>query len=124
MRFGEFLVSKNLVSEQQVNEALDIQRHSKQPLGKIAVMLGFISKVDNLKLLLEQNRTNKRYGDLAVEHNLLTEKQINEILVAQQAEIIPMGKALIEIKAISRIDSVMALVEYANKYGSKNIQGN
>ncbi|MDH5542611.1 MAG: hypothetical protein OEY64_06570 [Nitrospinota bacterium] len=124
MRFGEFLISKNLVTEQQVNEALDIQRHSKLPLGKIAVMHGFISKVDNLKLLLEQNRTNKRYGDLAIEHNLLTNEQINEILVAQQAEMIPMGKALIEIKAISRLDSIMALVEYANTYATKNREGN
>lgn len=114
MKYGEFLVSKNLVTEEQVANALNAQRHSKLPLGKLAVQLGYVSKIDNIKILLEQDKTDKRYGDLAIEMGLLDEEKITEVLRAQKADTVPIGKVLVEENILTRLESIRALAEYTN----------
>jgi hypothetical protein len=114
MKYGEFLVSKNLVTEDQISSALIAQRHSKLPLGKIAVQLGYVSKLDNIKILLEQDKSGDRYGDVAIRMGLLDNDKISEILRAQKAETVPIGKVLVEEKILTRLESVRALAEYTN----------
>src|SRR5438874_1487369 len=41
-RLGERLVAQGLITEQQLQQALDVQRRSKTFLGQILVDLGFI----------------------------------------------------------------------------------
>lgn len=114
MRYGEFLVSRKLVTEEQVSNALIAQRHSKLPLGKLAVQLGYVDKMDNIKILLEQDKTGDRYGDVAIRMGLLDDEKINEVLRAQKAETIPIGKVLVEEKILTRLESIRALAEYTN----------
>ena len=40
---GQILVEKNLVTEGQVNEALQLQKTSGKPLGNILVECGYIT---------------------------------------------------------------------------------
>ncbi len=112
MRFGEYLIKKDLISEKELETALEMQRQTKVPLGKLAVETGCIDKLKNMQLLLEQIETNRRYGDIALEQGLLTEKKIEELIEVQKAESIPLGKILADTTGLSKYQLVMALKEF------------
>src|SRR5262245_16828933 len=52
--FGEILVSDGLISKEQLDEALALQRHSGDPLGTILLELGHITESDIVRTLSVQ----------------------------------------------------------------------
>jgi hypothetical protein len=47
IRVGEFLIEHNIITKEQLNDALDLQRFNKDRLiGEILVTLGVLSKED------------------------------------------------------------------------------
>src|SRR5271167_3070708 len=54
MRLGELLVERGLVSDDEVDRALELQRERGDKLGKILVDLGFIANRDVLSALSDQ----------------------------------------------------------------------
>jgi len=54
MRIGELLVKSGIITEEQLNEALKIQKESKKKIGEILVELGYLSPRDLIWLLSEQ----------------------------------------------------------------------
>ena len=67
MRFGDFLLARKLVTEDALNQALELQRVYHRPLGKCAEDLGYITRRENVAILLKQLKFKKRYGDVALE---------------------------------------------------------
>jgi len=59
---GELLIQKKLISWQQLEEALDEQKKTKEMTGQILVRKGYLSESLLYKTLAEQNRT--RFVDL------------------------------------------------------------
>ncbi len=51
---GSILLSRGAVNKEQVEEALQVQKETKERLGKILIKLGFISEDDLSKVLAEQ----------------------------------------------------------------------
>ncbi len=54
MRLGEILIERNLISEEDLDRALELQRERGDKLGKILVDLGFIAMRDVVAALSEQ----------------------------------------------------------------------
>jgi general secretion pathway protein E len=54
MRLGEMLTSRGLISTEELNQALEIQKERPDKIGKILVDLGFVSQRDMLAALSEQ----------------------------------------------------------------------
>ena len=54
IRIGDLLVKKQLITEDQLNVALNEQKKRRQRLGKLLVDLGFVEEDDLLNLLAEQ----------------------------------------------------------------------
>jgi len=113
MRFGEFLVSKKLVKEDEVSSALEAQRQSKPLIGALAVGMGYMTKMDNLKILMIQNKTEERYGDIAVEKKYLTREQVEELFRIRGSETTPLGKMLVRQGSISREKLILAFMEFS-----------
>lgn len=112
MRFGEFLLREKLVTGQQLATALEFQRDYNRPMGGFAQRLGYISRKDNVRILLEHVRTRKRYGDIAVEKGFLTREQIDEVLKVQSIDNIMLGKILVRDGALTRKQLIHALRNY------------
>jgi len=53
-RLGELLIENGLLTEQQLHDALEIQRTSNELIGKIMISLGFVTEMDVLKMLALQ----------------------------------------------------------------------
>ena len=67
MLFGEFLVSESVISEEQLEEGLSVQKGSSKRIGQILLELGHISK-ELLDHYLEIHLLN--FADKIVEKEL------------------------------------------------------
>jgi len=89
-RIGELLIENNLITEDQLNEALEVQRNSSELIGKIMVNLGFVTELDVLKMLAIQ--LGVPFVDLS---RMKIMPQIAKSLpphVAQRHKVIPVSK--------------------------------
>jgi type IV pilus assembly protein PilB len=58
IKIGQYLVRSGLISAEQLDEALEIQKDLGGKLGKILVKLGFVTEDDLLKYLAKQMRVD------------------------------------------------------------------
>ncbi|MGI8865796.1 MAG: hypothetical protein ACR2G1_03570, partial [Rubrobacteraceae bacterium] len=87
-RIGEILVDQGKVTEEQVNEALEIQKTDSRSLGKIMVAKGFITN-DDLAVALAM-RLDVEFVDLAessVDQEML---ELFDEVVLQQHNAVPL----------------------------------
>ncbi len=105
-KIGELLIQEGFVTQDDVNQALDIQRReaeaAKNPLGKLLLQNGLISK-EQLRQLLDHPYLRKNFGTLAIEKGLVTRKQLDACL-AQHHSDMPIGKLLISQGLITEDD--------------------
>lgn len=122
-RFSEILVSDKLISREQLEEALAIQRTSRDTLGSILLDLGYIVETDIVKALSIQYQLpcmrpdNYEIDRKLLEpfdpmylhrHIILPLDQIGSLLLVLLSEI-PTKKILEEIQAISKSDLAVFL---------------
>ena len=122
-RFSEILVSEKLISREQLEEALAIQRTSRDTLGSILLDLGYIVETDIVKALSIQyqlpcmrpdnyeidRKLLEPFDPLYLHrHIILPLDQIGSLLLVLLSEI-PTKKVLEEIQAISKSDLAVFL---------------
>ena len=112
MRFGDFLLARQLVTEAALEEALELQRVNHQPLGKCAEGLGYITRRENVAILLKQLKVGKKYGDVALEMGLMNQDQLNQALQAQRKSLFLLGTILVRKGVLTRKEMVFALKEF------------
>jgi len=90
-RIGELLVKRSLISERQLNEALELQKQEGIRIGEVLIKMGLVSEKEILKTLSEQ------FGIplIDMEHTKIKENIINIIPVttARRYSIMPVKKA-------------------------------
>jgi hypothetical protein len=114
MQFSEFLLSRELLSEKDLQKALKTRNESQRPIGKFAAELGYIDRSDNIRILLAQSKTKKRYGELALEMSLLNNEQIGQILEIQEQNTLALGKVLVSMGILTRKEHITALRDYVS----------
>lgn len=113
MRFGDFLLTRQLVTEFALEQALEVQRAYHRPLGKCAEDLGYITRRENVAILLKQLKIKKSYGEVAIEMGMMNQDQINQALLVQRKSVLMLGKILVEKGMLTRKEMVLALKEFA-----------
>ena len=94
-KIGELLVENKLLTAEQFNEALELQRmNPTQPIGQLLCQLGLLKNVD-LEYVLDHNSKRRKLGDILVSLNLIDEERLNIALEVSRLEKIPLGRALI-----------------------------
>ncbi len=126
--FGEFLVSKRIIDENILDDLLKEQIHRNKKIGELCIEKGFLSPEDVEKIIQIQQIEDNPFCEIAKRLNLLTQKQIDEILFLQNVKNIHLGELLIEKKIISFEQLSPLLEEYIeiekkrNKYLNEYIQ--
>lgn len=80
---GEILVSKNIITESDLNEAM--RRKRQQPtkyLGQILCEMG-IPQSKIVKTIYFSNK-RKKLGEILVDNNIITDEQLNDMLIKQR----------------------------------------
>lgn len=98
--FGQFLLSRGVITREQLLDALLLQGERNQPLGMYAVKRGYLSHQQAEQINLAQRGMDERFGDLAVELRLLTESQLAELLLMQRNDHLRLGEALVQLGTV------------------------
>lgn len=93
--FGYYLLDKNIISTEQLNEALVNQNKYKSKLGQLFTDAGYMTREQVEYVHKEQKRFDKKMGDLAVFLGFLTQEQMEELLTRQDGDQTAFVEALI-----------------------------
>jgi type IV pilus assembly protein PilB len=95
-RVGELLISNKLITQEQFEQALEVQNNKPgHPIGQILCELGFLSAKD-LEYVLDDNNKRRKLGEILVSQNLINEERLKNALKVSIGEKIPLGKALVK----------------------------
>ena len=90
--FGQFLLERNVINAKNLLEAIRFQESRNMKFGEYSISKGYLEKVQVKRLHEEQKRNDMMIGELAVKLEMLTEEQVEEILLRLNEEV---GTALI-----------------------------
>ena len=99
--FGQFLVEKGSISRMDLLKAIDLQDKTNLKFGEMVIEMGLMSTVDIAKVHYEQRNEDLQFGDMAVKLGFLTEEQVQQVLTRQRNNHLYIGEALIKINALT-----------------------
>ncbi|WP_026506971.1 hypothetical protein [Butyrivibrio sp. MC2013] len=104
---GNFLISRDKITDNQLERVYELQGRSRARLGVIAVTehLMTIPQAEEINSL--QAAHDKRFGDLAVEKGYLTESQVERLLERQGNEYMSFCQAIVD-SGIMTLDDIYA----------------
>lgn len=110
LRIGEILTQEGIITDEQLQEALEAQKASEVPvpLGEVCINLKFISRV-NLRRLLRKHQASIQLGELLINMGLINEDQLNEALQHKEITGGKLGTVLMDLGYITEAALVEAV---------------
>ncbi|MBT4050058.1 MAG: hypothetical protein HOL55_08350 [Nitrospina sp.] len=105
-------MENNIVSEESMQKALLEQRTVRPTVGQLAMDRKWITRQGIFKILIAQNdphKTGKRFGEIAVDLDLLIMSQVEELVLAQNHPSNFIGEILVKQDALSVSSLIKAL---------------
>lgn len=100
-KLGEILVENNLITEQQLVEALDLQKTSPgEAIGRLLCRLGFLRESD-LNYILDQTGKRKKLVDILLKEKVVDEKKLEDARTRSRKDGISLEKALIKLQYVT-----------------------
>ena len=95
---GEALVKSEVLTDEQLERALRIQRYLEQPrqLGAILIELGYVTK-RNISEAISKFGSGIRLGDMLLEQGIISQEALESAILVQKERGIKLGKALTEL---------------------------
>lgn len=94
--FGNYLLSKNVVTTEQLIQAMQKKSSTRLKLGTLAIHAGYMTAKEVDRIIIQQTHRDCRFGELAIDEGYLTEFQVTELLKQQQPDFLLLGQALVE----------------------------
>ncbi len=110
--FGQFLLTRGLLSRTQLLDAVEYQERHNLRLGDYAVKKGYITPADAARIHSAQTTRDIQFGEAAVELGLLKHEQLKDLLRAQQADHLYLGDCLTKLGVLSADAVSKALADY------------
>lgn len=82
-RFGQFLITRGLLTETDLVEATDIQQKRQSLLGQVAIREQYMTVRQVMDVLRSQAGTGLPFGAVAVQLGYLDEPDVEELLALQ-----------------------------------------
>ena len=95
--FGEYLLDREIITREQLDEAVLLQRENNVLLGTLALQREYLDEPRLIELLEEQHKLDRKLGDLAVEKGYLSQEQLLELLQSQSGNYLYLGESLIRL---------------------------
>jgi type II secretory ATPase GspE/PulE/Tfp pilus assembly ATPase PilB-like protein len=107
-RIGEILLGKKLVTQEQLDEALSLQKtFPKQTIGQLLCKLGFLQEVD-LVSILEQSGKRQRLADILLKEKLLDSAQLLNATTVSKKNNITLAQAVLRLRYLD--EAVLAKI--------------
>ena len=113
--FGNYLLEKNVITTEQLLDALKEQSKVHLKLGTLAIHEGYMTagEVDNIVIM--QTHQDKKFGELAIEQGYLTPGQVDALLEVQKPDYLLLGQVLIEKGILSNTQFENIMVQYQSE---------
>lgn len=99
--FEAYLVREQLITADELVDALEHQFHSRPPIGQLAVTSGMISMKQAFHLVGLQMTLHRRFGELAIELGYLTDDDIESLLAQQSRLQLALSEVLVARNTLS-----------------------
>ena len=116
--FGNFLVTNNYISKEQLLEIKNAQKETRVKLGLIAVSERLLTDAQAVEINRKQAVMDKRFGDIAVELGYLTEEQVSRLLGLQGNPYMQFSQAMTDkgFMALTQIEEALASFQKENGF--------
>lgn len=94
--FGHYLLNRELITKEQLADALEFQQSVHVKFGVIAVDEGFMTPQQVEEVHEKQKQMDKRFGEIAVEQGYLTNEQVESLISAQKQGHLFLAQALVD----------------------------
>jgi hypothetical protein len=111
MLFGTFLIDRGVADPGHIREAIDLQQRGRPSLGEIAVSLGRLTR-DAIDATLARLRPGQRIGEALVEHGLMNDTQLRQLLLLQRRDSEPLGSILVKMGVLDDATLDRELIAY------------
>ncbi len=99
-RLGELLIEQGLISQEQLDEALEMQKmYPDQTVGQLLCRLGYIRESD-LSLVLDQKNKRRKLADIMLKEGLLDQQKLSQARELSRQNDIPLERALLKLQFI------------------------
>lgn len=115
--FGEYLVEKKKLTENQLSSVIDYLKTIRVKLGFIAVAEKLLTEEQVHEINLMQNTIDKRFGDIAVTKGDLTKEQLSYLLSLQGNEYLQFVQAITDLGYMTLEEFEEALMQYQEEAG-------
>lgn len=108
-KVGELLVEQKLISQEQLQEALELQKvFPDQPIGQLLCKLGFVKESD-LSFVLDQKNKRRKLTDILLKSELIDQQKLSHAREVSKQSNIPLEKALLKLRYIDEEQMAQAV---------------
>lgn len=120
--FGNYLLTKGLITLDQLKDVMEIQKSVHLKIGILAVNSGLMTAAQVEEIHHLQTRMDKRFGEIAVEKGYITPSDLDKILSEQKSAHLMLGQALMDKDYMTLSEVETALNNYKRDNGLSDIQ--
>ncbi len=114
--YGNYLLNTNIITSEQLLEALQKKNETRMKLGVLAINAGYMTAGQVENVHKQQAVKNMRIGDLAVAMGYMTNEQVDELLNAQKPGYLLLGQTLVDLGFLSNAQFEETINAYKEKY--------
>ena len=113
--FGNYLLARNMVTAEQLLQAMQKKSSMQIKLGTLAIHAGYMTAGEVERVVILQTHQDKRFGELAIQEGYLTELQVAELLSKQKPDFLLLGQALVENGVFDREQLQNVILDYQSE---------
>jgi hypothetical protein len=112
MFFGQYLLSKGVISREALIEAIELQRRSNLSLTEFAVRKGYLTEEQNSAIQVRYRTSDADLETLCLESGLISRGQLDELIEIQRSDWVRIGAALVAGGNLTREEVEERLAEF------------
>ncbi|MDE7476596.1 MAG: chemotaxis protein CheX [Lachnospiraceae bacterium] len=117
--FGNYLVEKQKLTQEQLDSLLPVQKDFKAEVETIAVINKVLTSAAAQELLGKIDKNNERFGEAAIEAGYLTDEKLDELLNEQSNVFMKFVQSLLD-KGIIHLEQINHLLDEFQQLGGYN----
>ncbi len=128
--FGNYLLKKNVLTSEQLEEIYTLQKSVHVKIGDIAVNIGLLSPSQVREIHELQKNKDKRFGEIAIELDYLTDEQVESLLMTQRQGNLQFEETIVNNKylTLAQLEKALSQFKKDNQLSDKELnilkQGN
>jgi CheY-specific phosphatase CheX len=113
--FGNYLLSHNVVTKEQLLDAMQKMSSSKVKLGTLAIHAGYMTADEVDRIFILQTHQDKQFGELAVQEGYLTDEQVAELVKKQNIDYLTLGQVLLDEGILDNTELQNYIIDYQSE---------